>query len=125
MNNADTTIADLTKQVIDFRDERDWAQFHNPKDLAIALSVEAAEVLELCRFKPTAEIEEDVQQGRCQEFAQELSDVLAYTLTLAHVLHIDLASSFQDKMAINAAHYPVALAKGRKAKYTELQNLCS
>ena len=116
-----TAVAELKEWVRRFRDERDWEQFHNPKDLCIALAIEAAELLELCRFKDNAELEAQIKAGRLPEFAQEMSDVFSYLLSLAVRLDIDMTSALHDKMAINAAHYPVELAKGRKAKYTELR----
>ena len=119
-NDNNTTVAQLRDQVIAFRDARDWKQFHNPKDLAIAMSIEAAEVLELCRFKDSKEIIDSVKSGRNKEFAYEMADVLSYLLTLSDCLGIDLAQAMQEKAKINEAHYPVELAKGKKAKYTEL-----
>ena len=116
-----TTVAELKERVRRFRDERDWEQFHNPKDLCIALAIEAAELLELCRFKETVELEAQIRAGELPEFAREMSDVFSYLLSLAIRLDIDLSTALREKMAINAEHYPVALAKGRKAKYTELQ----
>lgn len=119
-NDQNTTVAQLRDQVIAFRDARDWKQFHNPKDLAIAMSIEAAEVLELCRFKDSQEIIESVKSGQNKEFAHEMADVLSYLLTLSDCLGVDLAQAMQEKAKINEAHYPVELAKGKKAKYTEL-----
>ena len=118
-NDRRTTIGQAADLVLAFRDARDWKQFHNPKDLAVAMAVEAAEVLELCRFKDNAEILESVQAGS-REFAHELADVFSYLLTLADSLGIDLAEALQEKVKINEMHYPVELARGRKAKYTEL-----
>lgn len=115
-----TTVEELKERVRRFRDERDWEQFHNPKDLCIALAIEAAELLELCRFKETQELENQIKTGHLPEFAQEMSDVFSYLLSLAVRLDVDMSSALQEKMAINAAHYPVHLARGRKAKYTEL-----
>lgn len=117
-----TTVQTLKDWVKTFRDERDWEQFHNPKDLSIALAIEAAEIMELCRFTESAELEAKIKSGKLPQFAQEMSDVLSYLLALAVRLDIDLSSSLRDKMAINAQHYPVELAKGRKAKYTELRS---
>lgn len=120
-SDTQNTVADLRRRVIEFRDARDWKQFHNPKDLAIALSIEAAELLELCRFKESSEIVAEASSGRSKEYAHEMADILSYLLTLSDCLEIDLSSALQEKMKINALHYPVELARGRKAKYTELQ----
>ncbi|MBQ7567586.1 nucleotide pyrophosphohydrolase [bacterium] len=115
-------MQELKDRVRAFRDERDWEQFHNPKDLCIALAIEAAELLELCRFKDTEELEAQIKNGELPEFEHEMSDVLSYLLSLAVRLDIDVTKALLAKMAINAEHYPVELAKGCKAKYTELQS---
>lgn len=117
---AAVTVRQLRRAVVAFRDVRDWRQFHNPKDLAVAMAVEAAEVLELCRFKTEKEIAASVEGGD-RRFADEMADVLSYLLSLADVLNVDLARALAAKMKLNAEHYPVKLAKGRAAKYTELQ----
>ncbi|MBQ7501562.1 nucleotide pyrophosphohydrolase [bacterium] len=117
---AAVTVEQLRLAVTAFRDVRNWRQFHNPKDLAVAMAVEAAEVLELCRFKTDEEIAAAVKAGD-HSFADEMADVLSYLLSLADVLNIDLPKALAAKMKINAEHYPVKLAKGRAAKYTELQ----
>ena len=109
----------LTKKIVEFRDERDWAQFHNPKDLALSLSLEAAELLEIFQWKEGDAIGETTQD-RKQDIAHELADVLYWTLLMAHDLHIDLASALKSKLQANAAKYPVAKAKGSSKKYTEL-----
>ena len=93
--------------------------------MCIALSIEAAELLELCRFKSTAELEAQIRAGELPQFQQEMSDVFSYLLSLAVRLDIDMTQALRDKMLINAQHYPVELAKGRKAKYTELAALKS
>ena len=121
-NDNNTTMRELKDSLRAFRDERDWEQFHNPKDLCIALSIEAAELLELCRFKENSELEEQIVTGQLPQFKEEMSDVLSYLLSLAVRLNIDVTSALRAKMAINAQHYPVALAKGRKAKYTQLRD---
>lgn len=108
------TLADFAKWVVSFRDARDWGQFHNPKDTAISLSLEAAEVLELYQWKG-----ED-QMPATANLARELSDVLYWTLLMAHDAGIDLASAFHEKMLENEKKYPVERAKGSAAKYTEL-----
>jgi len=96
-----------------FRDERDWAQFHNPKDLAIALSIEASELLELFLWKPS-------EQADTDRIKEELADVLAYAFLLADKYGFDIAQIVQDKIAKNSLKYPVAKAKGSAKKYNEL-----
>ena len=104
--DAIVSVDRLRQAAAAFRDVRNWKPFHNPKDLAVAIAVEAAEVLELCRFKTNEEIAASIKAGD-HSFADEMADVLSYLLSLADVLNID------------AEHYPVKLAKGRAAKYTE------
>lgn len=112
-------LADLTSRIVAFRDERDWQQFHNAKDLALSLSLEAAEVLELYQWKTGAAIDA-VATERRQDLADELADVLYYTLLMAHDQGIDLAAALRDKLRRNAEKYPVEKAKGSSKKYTEL-----
>lgn len=109
----------LTSQIVAFRDERDWQQFHNAKDLALSLTLEAAEVLELYQWKTGAAIEA-VATERRQGLADELADVLYYTLLMAHDAGIDLEAALQAKLKRNAEKYPVDKAKGSSKKYTEL-----
>ena len=107
----DLVIADLVK----FRDQRDWAQFHNSKDLALAISIEASELNELFLWKRP----EQVSKKRIEE---ELADVLVFALLLAHKHGIDVTSMVKKKMRANKKKYPVSLAKGNARKYTELKN---
>ena len=91
---------ELQKALIDFRDERDWEQFHNPKDLALALSIEAAELNELFLWKTP----EEASQEKVKE---ELADVLAYALLLANTYSLDINQIVLDKIKKNAEKYPV------------------
>jgi dCTP diphosphatase len=112
-------IKELTKRIIDFRDARDWKQFHNPKDLAISLSLEAAEVLEHFQWKSEKEIEEYVKNSK-EEIAAELADVLNYLLLTAHDLNIDIADALDKKIDKSEMKYPVEKAKGNAKKYDKL-----
>ena len=116
---ADTTLADLTDLVIRFRSERDWAQFHTPKELAISLVVESAELLELMQWKQGAELEKHLKAKR-QAIADELGDVLHSILLLAHDLKIDLAEATVSKLEKVGKKYPVEKARGNPRKYDEL-----
>jgi NTP pyrophosphatase (non-canonical NTP hydrolase) len=92
--------------VIQFRDERGWKHFNNPKDTAISLSLEAAELLELMQWRTGEELASHLEA--CQEaVAHELSDILYWVLLLAHDLQIDLARAFESKMQMNVAKYPI------------------
>jgi NTP pyrophosphatase (non-canonical NTP hydrolase) len=106
-------IKQLTEAVLRFRDERDWAQFHNSKDLAAGLSIEAAELLEQFLWKQPSEA--DPTKVRA-----ELADVLIFALLLAHEQKIDISQAITQKLSENSAKYPVEKAKGRAKKYDEL-----
>ena len=112
-------IKELTAKMMAFREERDWKQFHNHKDVALSLVLEATEVLEHFQWKSPAEVEQHVREGRA-ELADELADVAWYLFELAHDLDIDLPSAIMTKMAKNAEKYPVAKCKGRHTKYNKL-----
>ncbi|WP_409524204.1 nucleotide pyrophosphohydrolase [Nitrincola sp. MINF-07-Sa-05] len=96
-----------------FRDDRDWKQFHNPKDLSMALSIEAAELLELFLWKSP-------EQADVNKIKEELADVIAYALLLADNYDLDVEKIVLDKIALNEKKYPVSKAKGKATKYTEL-----
>ncbi|MBI5276337.1 MAG: nucleotide pyrophosphohydrolase [Burkholderiales bacterium] len=109
----------LADEVIAFRDERDWKQFHNPKDVAISLLLEASELVELFQWKQGDEIAQ-VVAGDKARVAEELADVFYYTLLMSRDLGIDLAEALRSKLVSNAQKYPADKAKGKSSKYTEL-----
>ena len=113
--DSKTSIAQLKYQVRDFCDARDWDQFHGPKDLAIGLSTEAAEILELVRFKTDAEFVQEFKQNPT-ELSDELADVLFFVLRMADRLNIDLSESFNRKMNKNAERYTVENSRGSNKK---------
>ena len=113
------SLSDLQQKIIAFRDARDWSQFHTPKDLAIGLSLEAAEVLEHFLWKTPEEIRAYLKTHK-EEIADEMGDVLNYLLIMANDLGIDLADATDKKIDKNAAKYPVEKSKGKHTKYTEL-----
>lgn len=112
-------LEDLTRQIVAFRDERDWKQFHSPKNLAASISIEAAELLECFQWSSDETIDEDVEKRR-DEIEEEIADVLIYALLLAHDTGIDPVEAVRRKLAKNDAKYPAEKAKGSRAKYTEL-----
>ena len=112
-------INDLQKEVVKFRDERDWAQFHNPKDSAISLALEAAEVLEHFQWKSAEEMKAHVVDNKV-DVSEELADVLYWILLMCNDLGIDISQAIKEKLKKNAEKYPVAKAKGNHKKYTEL-----
>ena len=114
-----TNLGDLTEKIVSFRDARDWKQFHNVKDMALSLMLEAGEVGELFQFKSEAELEKVVESKR-ERLGEELSDVLYWVLLMAHDSGIDLERSFAEKMKSNEEKYPLEKARGNNRKYTEL-----
>lgn len=114
-------IKTIQEKVVAFRDARDWKQFHNPKDLALSLVLEATEVLEHFQWKNPKEVEEYAKTHK-GEIAEELADTLYWVLLMAHDLGIDLAAASEAKMAKNEAKYAVVKSKGNHKKYTELEN---
>jgi len=112
-------INDLIKRIIAFRDVRDWKQFHNPKDCAISLSLEASEVLEHFQWKSKEEIEKYVIKHKI-EIGEELADVLSWVLLMSHDLKIDILDALEKKIKKNEEKYPVEKAKGKHTKYNKL-----
>jgi NTP pyrophosphatase (non-canonical NTP hydrolase) len=106
-------IQQLTEILRKFRDERDWAQFHNAKDLAMALNIEAAELLEVFLWKAP-------EQADIDSVKEELADVIAFALLLADKYDLDVKQIVLEKMEKNARKYPVEKSKGSAKKYTEL-----
>lgn len=116
------SLKDLTAAIRRFRDERDWSQFHTPKNLAAAIAIEAAELQEQFLWKTDSEIERNLKGGPKREaVVEEIADVLMFALLLADRLDIDVAKAIADKLAANELKYPVALARGNARKYTELR----
>ena len=102
-----------------FRDERDWRQFHNAKDMAAAIAIEAGELLELFLWKNGAEVDEVVRAKR-ERLEDECADIAVYLLELCDNLQIDLPRAIEQKLTKNALKYPVAKARCSNAKYDEL-----
>jgi NTP pyrophosphatase (non-canonical NTP hydrolase) len=109
MNDINELISSLVK----FRNERDWEQFHNPKDLAIALNIETSELLELFLWKSS-------EEANIEKIKEELADVFAYAFLIAHKYDLDVQQIVLDKIKINAEKYPINKSKGKATKYTEL-----
>lgn len=109
----------LRQELLEFRREREWEQFHNPRNLATALSVEAAELLEPFRWASEAQAL-DIVQARRGEIANELADIAILLTYLTHDLGIDLNAAVASKIQANAQKYPVDKARGSNKKYTEL-----
>lgn len=106
-------IREVTESLLKFRDERDWAQFHNPKDLALALNIEAGELLESFLWKSSEQADPD-------KIKEELADVFAFAFLLAEKYGFDIKKIVLEKIEKNSLKYPVAKSKGTAKKYTEL-----
>lgn len=116
------TLADLQEKIRVFRDERDWMQFHNPKNVAISISLEAAELLEHFQWRTFAESEDYCRDEKArQEIADEMADIAIYLAELADNLDIDLLAAMDAKLAKNAAKYPTEKARGTHKKYSDLE----
>lgn len=116
------SLVELRQKIDAFVNERDWAQFHSPKNLAMAMIVEAAELVEHFQWD-TIQESYDLSAEKRQEVAKELADTFVYLLRLAEVTGIDLIQAANDKIALNAIKYPVEKAKGSNAKYTVYQEM--
>ena len=113
------SIRDLTTRINAFRDARDWKQFHNPKDMAVSICIESAELLEQFQWKNAKECETHLPENR-EAVADELADVAIYLFELADLLEMDLGQEMLRKLDKNAARYPVEKARGSNLKYNRL-----
>lgn len=112
------TFEELQEKALAFRDDRDWTQFHNPKDLAISISLESAELLECFQWSGA-----DLTASKKRErMTEELADVFNYCLLMADALDVDILQATAAKIDANAVKYPADKARGTSAKYTELQS---
>lgn len=123
-SDGETRIQELKERIARFAREREWDQFHSPKNLSMALAVEAAELMELFQWKTepeTSDIRSDQQAIR--RVREEIADVAVYLLNLCNRLDIDLAVAIVDKLAQNARKYPVSLVKGKSTKYSDVSKI--
>jgi len=123
MNKQDErpSIDELTKQLLEFRDARDWRQFHSLKDLILSLSLEAGELLELTQWKPEKNFEEEAAgEEMRQRLSEECADVFLYLLLITERAGIDIQRAAAEKIASNDLKYPVAKSRGTAAKYNKL-----
>lgn len=112
----ESDLQKLVERLIKFREDRDWAQFHTPKNLAISISLEAAELLEHFQWSPEGQ---DVPPDKCAKMAEEVADILIYLLLFCHRMDIDPVQAAHDKIEKNGEKYPADLVRGKNAKYTE------
>ena len=109
-------MKELMNRLNQFRDERDWRKFHNEKDLAISISLEASELLELFQWKKS----EEVVEKSLQEIREELADVFIYSFMMADNLNLDVEEIIKSKLDLNEQKYPVEKSRGSNKKYNEL-----
>lgn len=114
--NKMNELEQLREKILQFRDERNWQQFHNPKDLALSLSLEASELLELFQWKTS----EEAIEKNLDKMKDELADVLIYAILFANEVGIDIVKEIENKILKNAEKYPYKKSYGRNLKYTEL-----
>lgn len=107
---------DTVTQILSFRDERNWKQFHNPKDLAISISLEASELLEVFQWSGS----ETSYEGRLDKIKEELADVINYCVLMADACNLDIDEIVREKIRLNSEKYPVEKAYGTSKKYTEI-----
>ena len=113
-----TTVNELQKEILAFRDERNWKQFHNPKDLAISIALEAAELLEVFQWSGS----DTSIVSRKEKIEEELADVMIYCGLMADAVGTDITEIVKKKLKHNGEKYPVGKAYGNKSKYTELED---
>lgn len=115
------TYSDLVQKIVEFRDERDWRQFHNPKDLAAGLAIEASELQEIFLWKKLNELPELIEAKKSR-ISEELADIAWFLLLMSHELDIDLIEAVESKLAQNAEKYPADKVRGSSKKYNEYEN---
>lgn len=121
LTDSATTLADLKTRVLAFVRERDWEQFHTPKNLSMALAAEAGELMEHFLWAtPEASRAIAADPAKRAKIADELADVVIYAIEFANMTGLDISAAIEAKMVANAQKYPVEKAKGRSEKYTEL-----
>ncbi len=119
--DSNTTLEDLKRVVKKYCEDRDWDQYHNPKELAVGAVTEAAELLEPFRFKSEQQMEAMLKDPKArEEISEEMADTVYFVLRLAQKYDIDLSSAFEKKMEKNIKKYPVEKARGSNKKYDEL-----
>ena len=121
-NDKNTQIQELKDLLAAFRDKRDWKQFHNPKDLAEAISIEAGELMELFLWQTKEEIADKIKKDSDfkKDVRDELSDVITFSVNFANALDIDIVSAIKSKMEENDKKYPADKARGVATKYNKL-----
>lgn len=110
-------IEEISKRLTKFAEDRDWGQYHSPKNLAISLAVEAGELLEVFQWLPENPIYDEIVRHKASE---EIADILIYAIMLSHKMNIDMENAVLKKIEVNDRKYPIDKAKGIAKKYSEL-----
>lgn len=118
MQDKKTTVEQLKKRIEKFVRDRDWEQFHSPKNLSMAIAIEAAELMEHFQWHSKNQDLQKLTKSR-REIEKELADIFAYLLSFSSLYDIDLTTALKKKMKINARKYPIRLARGKALKYTD------
>jgi NTP pyrophosphatase (non-canonical NTP hydrolase) len=113
-------LDELTQEIVRFRDERDWKQFHSPKNLAVSMAIESAELMELFQWTRSGDEERKAVEERGEDLRDEVADVLIYALLLCHETGVDPVQAVRAKVDKNRANYPAERARGSAKKHTEL-----
>ena len=121
MNDAETRLQEIKERVLAFARERDWEQFHAPKNLSMAIAAEAAELMEHFLWQSPEQSSDDLDAEALRaKVEEELADIFIFALEFANVAGIDVAAAIEAKMRANAVKYPVEKSRGRSDKYTDL-----
>lgn len=121
MDDSNTQISNLKDRILEFAKERDWEQFHSPKNLSMAIATEASELMEHFLWQTSQDSRKDIFDEKFREqIKDEIADILIFSLEFANVAKIDLASAIDNKIRKNALKYPVDKAKGTSLKYNNL-----
>ena len=121
ISDKTTSVLVLRERVQKFIEERDWNKYHNPKDIAVSITIEASELLEVFQWVNERELDETIKKpGNRARLAAELADVMIYCFSLANVLNMDVAQAVVKKIENNEGKYPIERVKGNYEKYTEL-----
>ncbi len=121
MDDDRTTLESLKSSILAFVEERDWGQFHSPKNLSMAIAAEAAELMEhFLWVEPGAALQLVRDPDKAESIRDEVADIIIYSLEFANVAGIDVAGAIREKMTKNEIRYPVAKSRGRSGKYSEL-----
>jgi len=121
MEDQKTMLKEIKERVLKFAQERDWEQFHSPKNLSMAISAESAELMEHFLWQSSEASQTDLDNPNLRvKIEEELADIFIFAIEFANVTGIDIAKVIESKMALNTKKYPIEKAKGRSDKYTDL-----